>query len=52
MPKNVSCYIAKMLREHPGSINKLIKKLKPGALVEALKITSREPPLQHKGGSG
>ena len=42
MPKNVSCYIAKMLREHPGSINKLIKKLKPGALVEALKVTSKE----------
>ena len=42
MPKNVSCYIAKMLRDHPGSINKWIKKLKPGALVEALKVTSKE----------
>src|SRR6516162_659280 len=42
MPKNVSCYIAKMLRDRPGSINKWIKKLKPGALVEALKVTSKE----------
>ena len=42
MPKNVSCYIAKMLRDHPGSINKWIKKPKPGALVEALKVTSKE----------
>jgi hypothetical protein len=42
MPKNVSCYIAKMLRDHPGSINKWIKKLKPEALVEALKVTSKE----------
>ena len=42
MPKNVSCYIAKMLKDHPGSINKWIKKLKPGALVEALKVTSKE----------
>jgi hypothetical protein len=39
-PKNLSCYIAKMLRDHPGSINKWIKKPKPGALVEALKVTN------------
>ena len=42
MPKNVSCYIAKMLKNHPGSIKKLINKLKPGTLVEALKVTSKE----------
>ena len=42
MPNNASCYIAKMLKNHPGSINKLINKLKPGTLVEALKVTSKE----------
>jgi hypothetical protein len=31
-----------MLRDHPGSINRWIKKLKPRALVEALKVTSKE----------
>ena len=42
MPKRVSWYIAKMLRDHPRSIIKLIKKLKPGALVEALKVTRND----------
>jgi hypothetical protein len=31
-----------MLMDRPGSINKWIKRVKPGTLVEALKVTSKE----------